>query len=190
MPHDLARAAIDAGATAGTHVFNAMRQLHHREPGPALALLEDPAVFAEVIADGVHLHPALSASLPASPARAVFVTDAMAAAGVQEGRYPWARMDVVARRGPPADGTIAGSILTLDAAVRHAVNDAGIPLPTAVRAASQYPADMLGLSASAALEPGARADVTLLSAELRPAGVLFRGPWARSLPGGGGRAPR
>jgi N-acetylglucosamine-6-phosphate deacetylase len=85
--YDLAREAIAAGATAGTHVFNAMRPLHHREPGPALALLEDPAVFAEVIADGVHLHPSLVRFIAASPARAVFVTDAMAAACAQEGRY-------------------------------------------------------------------------------------------------------
>jgi N-acetylglucosamine-6-phosphate deacetylase len=178
--YDLAREAIAAGATAGTHVFNAMRPLHHREPGPALALLEDPAVFAEVIADGVHLHPSLVRFIAASPARAVFVTDAMAAACAQEGRYQLGGLDVRVSGGEArlvSDGTIAGSILTLDAAVRHAVHVAGIPLADAVRAASQNPADMLGLSDVGRIGAGLKADLVVLSPELEVAAVMKEGRW-------------
>ncbi|MFE5837003.1 N-acetylglucosamine-6-phosphate deacetylase [Arthrobacter sp. NPDC056493] len=178
--YDLAREAIAAGATAGTHVFNAMRPLHHREPGPALALLEDPSVFAEVIADGVHLHPSLIRFIAASPARAVFVTDAMAAACAQEGTYQLGGLDVRVSDGEArlvSDGTIAGSILTLDAAVRHAVLEAGIPLADAVRAASQNPADMLGLTDVGRIEAGRQADLVVLTPDLEVAAVMKAGRW-------------
>lgn len=178
--YDLARQAIAAGATAGTHVFNAMRPLHHREPGPALAFLEDPAVFAEVIADGVHLHPSLVRFIAASPARAVFVTDAMAAACAQEGRYRLGGLDVRVADGEArlvSDGTIAGSVLTLDAAIRHAVLDAGVPLADAVRAASYNPADMLGLSGVGRIAPGGQADLVVLGEDLEVAAVMKAGEW-------------
>ncbi|MDQ1056543.1 N-acetylglucosamine-6-phosphate deacetylase [Arthrobacter globiformis] len=178
--YDLAREAIAAGATAGTHVFNAMRPLHHREPGPALALLEDPSVFAEVISDGVHLHPSLVRFILSSPARAVFVTDAMAAACAEEGTYQLGGLDVRVADGEArlvSDGTIAGSILTLDAAVRHAVLDAGIPLADAVRAASQNPADMLGLSDVGRIEAGRQADLVVLAPDLDVAAVMKAGRW-------------
>jgi N-acetylglucosamine-6-phosphate deacetylase len=183
--YDLAREAIAAGATAGTHVFNAMRPLHHREPGPALALLEDPTVFAEVIADGVHLHPSLVRFILSSPARAVFVTDAMAAACAAEGTYQLGGLDVRVADGEArlvSDGTIAGSILTLDAAVRHAVFDAGIPLADAVRAASQNPADMLGLPGVGRIEAGRQADLVVLAPNLGVAAVMKAGRWL--YPGG------
>ena len=84
-----ARAAIDAGATVATHLFNAMRPVHHREPGPVLALMEDPRVTVELITDGVHLHPALyrDVSRSVGPDRVALVTDAMAAAGMADGAY-------------------------------------------------------------------------------------------------------
>ena len=137
--YDMTRQAIEAGATAGTHVFNAMRQIHHREPGPALALLEDPAVFAELIADGVHLHPDIVRFIIESPSRPVLVTDAMTAAGADEGDYKLGALDVRVSSGQArlADGTIAGSVLTLSAAVRYAVHTAGVPTEVAVRAATQ-----------------------------------------------------
>jgi N-acetylglucosamine-6-phosphate deacetylase len=137
-------------------------------------------VFAEVIADGVHLHPSLVRFIAASPARAVFVTDAMAAACAQEGRYQLGGLDVRVSDGEArlvSDGTIAGSILTLDAAVRHAVYDAGIPLADAVRAASQNPADMLGLPDVGRIEAGRKADLVVLTAELEVAAVMKEGEW-------------
>jgi N-acetylglucosamine-6-phosphate deacetylase len=197
--YGLARQAIAAGATAGTHVFNAMRPLHHREPGPALALLEDPTVFAEVIADGVHLHPSLVRFIAASPARAVFVTDAMAAACAQEGQYRLGGLDVRVAGGEArlvSDGTIAGSVLTLDAAVRHAVGEAGIPLADAVRAASQNPADMLGLTDVGRIESGRRADLVVLTSGLEVAAVTKAGEWLnparrrRHMPAGPGGQTR
>ncbi|WP_290512053.1 N-acetylglucosamine-6-phosphate deacetylase [Aeromicrobium sp.] len=177
--YDVTRQAIAAGATAGTHVFNAMRKIHHREPGPALALLEDPAVFAELIADGVHLHPAIVRFIIESPSRPVFVTDAMAAAGADEGDYKLGALDVRVSDGQArlADGTIAGSVLTLSAAVRYAVHTAGVPVEVAVRAATQNPADMIGLVDRGRLATGNRADLIVLGAELRVTATLQAGLW-------------
>ena len=102
--YDEARAALDAGATVGTHLFNAMRGLHHREPGPVAALLERPDAYVELIADGVHVHPALVGMVAAAkPGLAVLVTDAMAAAGARRRRLPAGR----ARRRRPRRGGAA-----------------------------------------------------------------------------------
>lgn len=176
--YELTRRAIAAGATAGTHVFNAMRPLHHREPGPALALLEDPGVFAEIIADGVHLHPAVIRSITGSAARPVLVTDAMAAACAPDGDYRLGGLDVRVRHGEARlarDGTIAGSVLTLADAVKYAVRTAGIPLEDAVRAATRNPAEMLGLADVGRLAAGARADLVLLDVALEVSAVIKAG---------------
>ncbi|WEO76852.1 N-acetylglucosamine-6-phosphate deacetylase [Cryobacterium sp. SO2] len=179
--YELTRAAIAAGATVGTHVFNAMRPVHHREPGAALALLEDPAVFAELIADGVHLHPAVVRLITESRARPVFVTDAMAAAGAGEGEYKLGALDVRVADGQArlSDGTIAGSLLTLSDAVRYAVLTAGVPLAHAVRAASQNPADLLSITDRGRIHPGQRADLVILTPTLHVQGVLQQGTWIR-----------
>ncbi|WP_241981783.1 N-acetylglucosamine-6-phosphate deacetylase [Cryobacterium sp. TMT1-19] len=177
--YDLTRQAIAAGATAGTHVFNAMRQIHQREPGPALALLEDSNVFAELIADGVHLHPAVVRFIIESPSRPVFVTDAMAAAGADDGAYKLGGLDVSVADGVArlADGTIAGSVLTLSEAVRYAVHTAGVPLAVAVRAATQNPADMIGLPDRGRLAAGLRADLIVLDAGLCVTATMQAGVW-------------
>ena len=87
--YDVAVAALDAGASVGTHLFNAMRGLHHREPGPVAALLEHPDAYVELVADGVHVHPAaLRLAAPAKPHLTVLVTDAMAAAAAAGRRLP------------------------------------------------------------------------------------------------------
>src|SRR5271170_278719 len=117
--YEQTRHAVDLGATVGTHLFNAMRPLHHREPGPALALLEDAGVTVELIADGVHVHPAvLHAVIEAAGAKRVaLVTDATAAAGLGDGEFRLGAMQIdvveqVARvRGT---STIAGSTATMD----------------------------------------------------------------------------
>ena len=191
--YEQTREALRRGARAGTHLFNAMRPVQHREPGPVVALLESAAAV-ELIADGVHLHPAvLAASARAlGPERTLLVTDAMAGAGMPDGSYSLGDREVTVADGVArkADGTIAGSTATLADALRFAVTVAGLPLQAAVAAATSVPAALLGLDGVGSLRPGARADVTLLSADLRPAGVLFRGHWARSLPARGGRAAR
>lgn len=174
------RAAIAAGATGSTHLFNAMAPLRHREPGPILALLEDPRVFLELIADGVHLRPELVAFIASiAPGRVVFVTDAMAAAAAPDGDYLLGELPVQVRDGialVAGTDTIAGSTLTLDRAVRVAVG-AGVPLPVAVRAATQQAADYLSLTDVGRLAPGKRADLIVLDEGLQVTRVLSRGEW-------------
>ena len=174
-------AALDAGATAGTHLFNAMRGLHHREPGPVAALLEHPDAFVELIADGVHLHPAvLALAAGRKPQHTVLVTDAMAAAGAGDGDYRLGSMDVRVRDGVARlaqGGAIAGSTLTMAAAVRFAVHAAGVSLADAVHAATAAPAAQLGLSGVGSLAPGHRADLLVLDADLAVQRVMRHGRW-------------
>jgi N-acetylglucosamine-6-phosphate deacetylase len=184
--YEQTRAAIAAGATVGTHLFNAMRPIHHREPGPIVALLEDSRVTVEMITDGVHLDPALYRHVvrSAGPDRVSLITDAMAATGMADGEYwlgPLAVevVDGVAR--VAGTDTIAGSTATMDRVFRFAVTHSGLPpddaLPLAVRQASANPARALGLPDSG-LWPGAAADLVVLDDGLAVTGVLHRGSWA------------
>lgn len=175
--YEQTRAAIQRGATWATHLGNAMAPLLHREPGPALALLEDERVTVELIVDGHHLHPAVARSvLSAASGRAVLVSDAMAAAGAPDGSYALAGQPVQVEAGVArlADGTLAGSTLTSVAAVRSAVA-AGVPLPAAVRAASSVPARRFGLTGVGDLAAGQRADLVLLDGDLQVAAVWQAG---------------
>ncbi len=182
--YDVARAALDAGARAGTHLFNAMRGLHHREPGPVAALLEDREIHVELVADGVHVHPSvLALAARAKPDRVVLVTDAMAAAAAADGDYRLGRLGVEVRDGVArlADsGAIAGSTLTMGDAVRYAVTVAGLPLLDVVRAASATPAALLGLDLVGELTPGAVADLVVLDDDLCVQRVMRRGVWVDS----------
>jgi N-acetylglucosamine-6-phosphate deacetylase len=180
-----ARAAIEAGATVATHLFNAMRPVHHREPGPALALIEDPRVTVELITDGVHLHPALYRDVTQSvgPDRVALVTDAMAAAGMADGAYVLGALavDVVDGVAKVAGtDTIAGSTATMDHIFRTAVSAGGLPrdeaLLAAVRQSSVNPARALGLPATG-VTAGAAADLVVLDDELTVSRVLHRGTW-------------
>lgn len=186
--YDIAREALDAGARLGTHLFNAMRPLHHRDPGPVGALLESPA-DVELIADGVHLHPAvLRAVFAAKPGACILVTDAMAAAGAPDGDYQLGPMAIEVRDGVArlADGTgngaIAGSTLTMDAAVRYAVHTAGLPLLDVIHAASTAPARAWGLSDIGAIQPGRRADLVVLGPDLDVVRVMREGAWVGADP--------
>ncbi|MCX2929418.1 N-acetylglucosamine-6-phosphate deacetylase [Mycobacterium sp. CVI_P3] len=183
--YEQTRAAIAAGATVGTHLFNAMRPIHHREPGPVIALLEDSRVTVELIADGVHVDAALyrHASRSAGPDRLSLITDAMAAAGMGDGRYRIGPMDVevadgVARLAGTA--TIAGSTATMDRVFGFAVAHSGLPrdeaLQLAVRQSSLNPARALGLP-SPELTAGARADLVALDDDLAVTDVLQGGSW-------------
>ncbi|MBM7052073.1 MULTISPECIES: N-acetylglucosamine-6-phosphate deacetylase [unclassified Rothia (in: high G+C Gram-positive bacteria)] len=143
----LAKAAFEAGASILTHTFNAMRPLLHREPGPVAAALDSEHVTLELICDGVHVHaPTMRALWAMAPGRVALVTDAMAAAGCQDGHYMLGSLDVdvvdsVARLSE--GGAIAGSTLTLARAVETAVS-VGISLPEAIEAAATVPARALG----------------------------------------------
>ncbi|MGA5542405.1 N-acetylglucosamine-6-phosphate deacetylase [Mycobacterium sp. NPDC051198] len=183
--YEQTRAAIAAGATVGTHLFNAMRPIDRREPGPVIALLEDPAVTVELITDGVHLDPAIyrHVTRTVGPDRASLITDAMAATGMPDGRYqlgpvPVDVMDGVAFVG--GTDTVAGSTATMDRVVRFAMDHCGLDRDDALllvaRQASLNPARALGLPAGD-LIPGAAADLVVLDVDLSVTGVLRRGVW-------------
>lgn len=171
------RAGVAKGATVATHLFNGMRPLQHREPGPIVALLDSPQVVCELIADGVHLHDGTLAfaAHSAGPTRTALITDAMAAAGMPDGEYDLGGQTVVV-----ADrvarlkegGSIAGSTLTMDAAVRQAIG-AGLSIVDVARMAATTPARILGLDKR--LMPGCDADIVILDEQLQVRSVLRAG---------------
>jgi N-acetylglucosamine-6-phosphate deacetylase len=164
------RAAIDAGATCSTHLFNAMRPVNHREPGPIVALTEDERVTNELILDGVHVHAASAAfAARASEGRIVLVTDAMTAAAGEDGEYMLGDLPVLVVDGVARlvdGGAIAGSTLTMDSAVKFAIQQVGMSPQAAFAAATSTPARMLGLGDRGRLAVGARADLCHLSDDL------------------------
>jgi N-acetylglucosamine-6-phosphate deacetylase len=183
------RPAVDAGATVATHLFNGMRPLHHREPGPIGALLEDERVTVELICDLVHLAPTTVrlAAHHAGRGRTVLVTDAMAAAGSCDGVYEVGGRRVTVTGGVPTldgGGQLAASTLTLDNALRNVVRTCGLDITDVVHAVSTRPAQLLGLTGedgaelAGVLAPGAVADLVLLDADLSLTRVMHRGSWA------------
>lgn len=165
-----ALAAIEAGATHATHLFNAMPPIHHRDPGLITACLTRDEVVAEVIPDGVHLHPAVVrlALRSKGPEQAALITDAFSATGLADGVHTLGphRVVVAGALCTLEDGTIAGSILTMERAVRNAMDFAGISLVHAVRMASLTPARVAGCEArKGSLAAGKDADVILVDAE-------------------------
>lgn len=166
------RAALDAGLRGFTHLFNAMSPLTSRAPGMVGAALDDPDAWCGVIVDGHHVDPAtLRIALKAKPRGKVFlVTDAMPPVGADDPSFVLNGETITARDGicQTADGTLAGSALTMIDAVRNTVRLLGAPLDEAARMASTYPADFLGLDAThGRIEAGYRADFTVVDPELR-----------------------
>lgn len=167
-----------------THLFNGMRPIHHRDPGPALAALDAASrgeMVVEVIADGVHLDARTVAHVfsIAAEDHVVLVTDAMAAAGMADGRYRLGALDVTVEAGVATlteGGAIAGGTAHLADVLRLAVLEAGVELVAAVRAASTVPARVLGLEDEiGSLAAGRRADVLMVDRALRPVTVLRGG---------------
>lgn len=146
--YETAKAGFDAGAGIMTHMFNAMNGLHHREPGPIPAAVEDPRVTIELINDGFHVqNPMVKLSFRFAPHRTAFVTDAMAATDCPDGAYKLGALDVNVVDGHArlvSNGAIAGSTLLLEVAVRRAVNELGISAVDAVEAATLTPAKAFG----------------------------------------------
>jgi N-acetylglucosamine-6-phosphate deacetylase len=180
-------AAADAGARLVTHLFNAMRPLHHREPGVVGQGLADPRLTCGLIADLHHVAaPVCRLAFAAAPGRIVLVTDAVAAAGMPPGTYDLGGQQIsVDPLGLPrrADGTIAGSGLRLDAAIANVVA-AGVDLRSAVDAASRLPADMLGRPDLGRIEAGATADLVWLGDDLSARATWLAGRLAYGrLPG-------
>jgi N-acetylglucosamine-6-phosphate deacetylase len=175
---EAALAALDAGAGMVTHLFNAMPPLSHRDPGLAGVALTDPRVHLGVIADLQHLDPRIVQLIfNAAADRVVLVTDAIAAATMPSGQYELGGAMVQMVDGLPrrADGTIAGSALTLDAAIRNSVNGAGVPLAQALDAATRIPAETIGAQGIGDVRPGLLADLVWWSDDLIPQRVWIDG---------------
>ncbi|MBZ9750209.1 N-acetylglucosamine-6-phosphate deacetylase [Deinococcus sp. HMF7604] len=172
------RVVREAGGQAcATHLFNAMGGIEGRAPGPAGALLADPNATLEVILDGLHVHDtSFLLARAAAPGRVVLITDAMRAAGLGDGASELGGQPVQVQGGRAtlADGTLAGSVLTMDAALRSAVA-LGVSLPEVSRMLSLTPARSLGLTDRGELSAGQRADLTLLTPELRVNSVYVAG---------------
>jgi N-acetylglucosamine-6-phosphate deacetylase len=172
-------AGIDAGARMATHLFNAMSQLDSRAPGAVGAALVDERVTAGLIADGVHTHPAalrLTARAK-GPAGIALVSDMMAAAGMPPGTYSLNDIPVLVDTTSArlADGRLAGSILTMDAAVRNMIAWGGVSLADALTMGSTVPARLLGRDDLGTLAPGNQADLVSLDADLQVAETWIAG---------------
>ena len=173
--YDTAKRSFDLGVTHATHLFNAMSGLGHRAPGVVGAVFDDDRVLAELICDGLHIHPAvLRAAFQILGDRAMVVSDCMRAGGLPEGEaYELGGQDVFVRDGKAtlADGTLAGSVTDLHQEVKNLVRF-GIPLERAVKAASWVPAKSIGLEKEiGSVEPGKRADLVVLDDDLEIVGV-------------------
>jgi N-acetylglucosamine-6-phosphate deacetylase len=177
--YDQARAAIHAGARHAVHVYNAMRTFEHRDPGIIGAILTDPEITAEIIADGVHVAgPAIQVLIGCKGVDSVLlVSDGIAATSMPDGNYRLGNFDVTVKDGVcrNAEGKLAGSTLTLDRAIRNLVA-LGVSLQDAVRMATILPARRLGLAGKKGIiAVGADADLVALTPDLRVAGVMTRG---------------
>ena len=182
-----ARAGYEAGGASTTHLFNAMSGIDHRAPGLALAALLDDAAYVELIADGIHVHPALwplVTRLKPSD-RLLLVSDAVPIAdtGDGRGRIGALEVQVEGRRATLAGtATLAGSVIALDEAVRNLAR-AGIALPAAVAAASRNPLALLGVTDRGRIAVGQRADLVELDPDLRVRRVMRGGIWYEGEPG-------
>lgn len=164
-------AGVDAGAVKATHLFNAMSPMHHREPGAMIAAMTDDRVTAGIIPDAVHAHPAaVRLALRAKgPDRIAVVSDMMSAIGLGPGSYELGGQAVIVDGDSArlADGTLAGSVLTMDQAVRNLVSWGGVTPATALQMCTQTPADLLNDRTRGRLVVGARADLALWSDDFR-----------------------
>jgi N-acetylglucosamine-6-phosphate deacetylase len=171
--------AIARGARHATHLFNAMPPLHHREPGPAAAAMMSSWMTGEVIADGLHVHPAvLRMAYELMPNRLALVTDAMRACGMPEGTYRLYAHEVTVRDGAArlADGTLAGSVLTMCGAVQNMVELAAVPIEEVIPLATEIPARIIGVDRrKGRIAPGMDADLLVLSPKLELVSVYARG---------------
>jgi N-acetylglucosamine-6-phosphate deacetylase len=164
-------AAAGYGLRQATHTFNGMGGLHHREPGTVGGVLADSRIYAQIIADGIHLHPAVVSLIVRAKgvARSILITDSIRATGLEDGQYDLGGQQVTVRGGEArvASGSLAGSTLTMEVAVRNAMQFAGVSIQEAVAMATSVPAEAMGVAnRKGALRPGMDADITLFDDEL------------------------
>jgi N-acetylglucosamine-6-phosphate deacetylase len=178
-----ARAGVAAGARHATHTFNAMRPLDHRAPGIIGEVLTDSRLSADIIADGIHLDPVIVELFLKAKGhdRAVLITDAISATGMPEGRYRLGTFEVEVKDGRClVDGKLAGSVLTMDRAVRNVMQFAHWDLQQALRLATLNPARVAGLANRGKLEAGADADFVVLSPSGEVRSTIIGGEVAQS----------
>ncbi len=168
-----ARAGVQAGARHATHTFNAMRPLDHRDPGIVGEVLTDGQLTADIIADGIHVAPEVVQLFLQAKGKenSVLITDAISATGMPDGTYQLGPIQVSVKQGRcTMDGKLAGSVLTMDRAVRNVTRFAGWSLQDAVQAATLNPARALGLKQWGVVAPGAEANLVLMT----PAGEVMK----------------
>lgn len=174
-----AEAGVAAGAVSATHTFNAMRPLDHREPGLLGVVLDEPHLYAELICDGIHVDPLLVRLFhkAKTPDRGILVTDAIAATGMPDGVYKLGTMNVTVANGKCMfEGKLAGSVLTMDRAVRNFVQFTKASYGVAAHYASANPAHMTGFGESyGELAPGRKADITVLTPSGEIRSILLNG---------------
>ena len=177
--HGEAVAALEWGACHFTHLYNAMTPLQHREPGVVGAAFTSIDATAELIADGIHVHPAaLRVAINAMPKRIALVTDAMRACGLSDGTYKLYEYEVTVADGAArlADGTLAGSVLTMDAAVKNMIELAGLPIESVIPLASEVPARIAGVAdRKGKIERRYDADLVLMNERFEVERVWGRG---------------
>jgi N-acetylglucosamine-6-phosphate deacetylase len=178
--YEQAQEAIQLGVTHATHCFNAMRPLHHRHPGPLAAIAESSQVRGELIGDGIHVYPALMQILVKilGPERTIVITDAQACAGIPDGIFEFAGQRVHMADGAARldDDTLAGSVLTMDLALRNMMQFTGVSLSDAVRMQTLNPAIAIQVAdRKGRLHVGYDADLTLLDSELNLQATICRG---------------
>lgn len=189
-----ARAGIEAGVTLVTHLFNAMSPLGHRDPNLVGVALADPALSVSVIVDGVHLAPEIVATIwkAKGPEGLVLITDAVAAMGMGPGIYQLGGVRTTAdeRQVRTDDGVLAGSILSMDQAIRNLMACTGCDVADALRTATATPARIIGLANRGRIEPGAVADLVLLDPSLEVQATFCRGRLAHIADSARSRVPQ
>lgn len=179
--YDTAKAAFDAGANHAVHLYNAMPPFTHRAPGVVGAVADSPHVYAELICDGIHIHPAAVRATfrMLGEDRIILISDSMRATGMPDGEYTLGGLAVTVKDRQAtltSDGTLAGSVSTLMDCLRYAVKHMGIPLATAVACATVNPAKCLGIyDQYGSLTPGKKGNVVLLNQELALMTVIKEG---------------
>ena len=189
--YDEAMLAFESGVARATHCFNAMTGFHHREPGIIGAVLDRREVAAELILDGHHVHPGAASLLLSlkGTERTILVTDSTVLTGYPDGTHEWAGYEISIRDGSARipEGNLAGSLLTMDQAVRNAVEMLGVTFEEAIEMASLTPARSAGIERqTGSLAPGKDADITVFDRELCPFTTMVKGEVAWSL---GGNSP-
>jgi N-acetylglucosamine-6-phosphate deacetylase len=173
-----AKHAFSCGASHITHCFNAMRPIHHRDPGLIVAAFEEEKVSVQAIVDDVHLHPAIVRLMYKIKGmeKMVLVTDAMQAMGMGDGTYNFGGHDVSVNKGVARliDGTLASSTVTMNKALEKTVA-CGIPMYEAIYMATQTPAAILGLTNKGKLAPGSDADLVLLNNDFQVVWTMIDG---------------